>query len=157
MIKKMSKLLLLFSLSFYLTASFASPHKLLHTYSEVLNSLSKGSHLQVISKLSDCSPSSTDNIQLAGIEFNHFVVYTSNTNGQKSNVIGMSNTIAVHPKLGDTSKYVSEYIRMHIFENGSVEMFHQYLNPDNSLVTASKDDVATYTCQLDKSIQVYEL
>ncbi len=157
MVKKTSRLLLLLSLLFYITASFSSSHKQLHSYTEILNALSHGSHLQVISKLKDCTPSSTDNIQLSSVEFNHFVVYTSNTNGQKSNAIGMSNTIAVHPKLGDTYKYVSEYIRIHILKNGLVEMFHQYLNPDNSLVIAPKTDVDTYTCQLDKGIQVYEL
>jgi len=146
----MNKLLLL-SLSLYTTASLASSHHLLNTYNEVLHALSNGSHLQAIAGLSKCSPASTDNIQLGGIDFNHFLVYTLDTGGKKNHVIGMSNTIFVNKKeLG----YVFEYVKLRIFEDNSVEFFSQNLNPKDY---SSVKDGVSYKCKLAKDVKLYEL
>jgi hypothetical protein len=124
----------------------------LTNYLEVLSVLQKGNHVQSVSNFNQCTPSSNDNVILGTIEFNHAIVYNKIKNGKTVQVIGMSNTIEVTSQDERPSNYTKNYIRLHLYEDNTIEFFVQELSSTGSPISNK-----SYVCQLNKGVSLYPL
>lgn len=127
--KNLMGFLLLLTGSFQI--GFANPHnKILSTYSETLSSITNGNTVRAIVFLDKCKAKTNSLLpngrNIAGFSFTNVNAYQIDTELGKKNVIATSIDVLVeHAKLGP----VHSYLRLRIFEDNSVEIFSEYLDP----------------------------
>lgn len=137
---------------------FAESPRLLNSYAELLATLSKGYNVRAIINLNKCTStngSQNANDAIAGMNFTNFNKYQIPVGNQQKNIIATSITLLVqHPILGE----VDNYVRLRVFEDNSVEVYSEYLDPKSFTELGS----ATATCELSddknqRSISLYVL
>jgi len=153
--KLISFAIIISSINFAIAAS----HKTLPNYTELLNALVQGDEIRAVIAFNKCSPLSGNakdtNDSLGGMNFNNFNKYKIQTNGQAKDVIATSVTLLTqHSQHGP----VYNYVRLHVFEDGTTEVLSQILDPKNYALLGQ----ATFACHLgnDKeqnSITLYDL
>jgi hypothetical protein len=135
---------------------FANSHTLLTNYSDLFTALTKGDAVRAIILLDKCTPvsaNSEDSQNIAGLNFTTFNAYQIQVGAQKKNVIATSIDMMVeHKTLGS----VHGYLRLRIFDDNSVEVFSEYLDPK----TYAKLGAFTLSCQIsdgkdNKGIRFY--
>jgi hypothetical protein len=135
---------------------FANPHTLLTNYSDLFTAVTEGDAVRAIILLDKCIPASQnseDSQNIAGMNFTTFNAYQIQMGTQKKNVIATSIDMMVeHKTLGP----VHSYLRLRIFDDNSVEVFSEYLDPK----TYAKLGTFTFNCQLsngkdNKGVRLY--
>src|SRR5579872_2572575 len=127
---KMIKKIVLSSLILALSqVSHATSAQSITNYPDLLNSLSQGHSVRAIMYVNKCSIASATNASndvIAGMNFTVFNKYAVTVGTQLKNAIAISdNKLVEHSKFGP----VYNYVRLRVFEDNSVEIFSEYLDP----------------------------
>lgn len=112
--------------------AFANNHKIITNYYDLSSALSQGDTVRAIMTINKCVPASKNSQEpddtLGSLNFTNFNQYKIQANGQMKNVIATSiNMLTQSSKFGP----VYNYVRLHVFEDGSAEIFSEYLDPKN--------------------------
>jgi len=123
----------------------ANSSQILINYSELLNALKNGNQVRAIIQLEKCSSSlkyKETNDAIGGMNFTVFNKYKLQVdNSTKRDVIATSiNMLVKSSRYG----FVNNYVRLHIFEDNSVEILSEFLDPKNY----SSIKQTTFSCQL---------
>lgn len=117
---------LLFLITAALSATCAAQSGVpLAHFVDVLQAIEHGATIQSVANLNQCSPPANDRIRLGSAHFDHFVLSETEKDGKPMDVIGASTTLLSNQQ----GAFYLEHLRLRIFEDDSVELSRQLLNP----------------------------
>jgi hypothetical protein len=157
--KHVCKIVLVSILASVNCSVFAANHKLITNYSDLLIALSQGDEVRAIIAVNKCTPASDNskdfNDTYGSLNFTNFNKYQLQVNGQSKDVIATSiNMLVKNDQLGS----VYNYVRLRVFQDGSAELFSQFLNP----VTYAQLQSGSFNCHLSNgqdqnAVALYDL
>lgn len=124
---------------------FAANHKLITNYSDLLTALTQGDDVRAIITVNKCTSSSENSKDFtdiyASLNFTTFNKYQLQISGQAKDVIATSiNMLVKSEQFGN----VDNYVRLRVFQDGSAELFSQYLNP----TTYAQLQAVSFNCHI---------